>query len=125
VDQRASSDDVEERKFLTLPGLELRPLDRPAHSQSPYRLRYPGSRDTRDRVLISSSGIYKYRTEQSILNGCGCYTNCFIIDAVSCARKIDRESFLSSYVHYCAKLIHVSLISFNNLIKNATSRKVY
>jgi hypothetical protein len=36
-------DDVEKRKFLTLPGLELRPLDRPARSQSQYRLLYPGS----------------------------------------------------------------------------------
>jgi hypothetical protein len=30
-------------KFLTLPRLELRPLDRPASSQSLYRLRYPVS----------------------------------------------------------------------------------
>jgi hypothetical protein len=28
---------------LTLPGLEPRPLSRPARSQSLYRLRYPGS----------------------------------------------------------------------------------
>jgi hypothetical protein len=34
VDHRAYLDDVEKRKFLTLPGLELRPLCRPAHSQS-------------------------------------------------------------------------------------------
>jgi hypothetical protein len=34
---------VEKRKFLTIPGLELRPLGRPARSQSLYRLRYPGS----------------------------------------------------------------------------------
>jgi hypothetical protein len=33
----------EKWKFLTLPRLELRPLGRPAHSQSLYRLRYPGS----------------------------------------------------------------------------------
>jgi hypothetical protein len=33
-----------ERKFLTLPGLELRPLDRPACSQSLYRLRFSGER---------------------------------------------------------------------------------
>jgi hypothetical protein len=44
VNRIASQDDVERRKFLTLPGLELQPLDRPAHSQSLYRLRYPGSR---------------------------------------------------------------------------------
>jgi hypothetical protein len=39
---RASLDDVEKRKFFTLPGLELRPLCRPARSQSLYRLRYHG-----------------------------------------------------------------------------------
>jgi hypothetical protein len=38
---RVGLDDVEKRKFLTLPGLELRPLGRPARSQSIYRLRYP------------------------------------------------------------------------------------
>jgi hypothetical protein len=36
-------DDVDKRKFLTLPGLELRPLGRPARSRSLYRLSYPGS----------------------------------------------------------------------------------
>jgi hypothetical protein len=32
VDLRADQDDLEKRKFLTLPGLELRPLGRPARS---------------------------------------------------------------------------------------------
>jgi hypothetical protein len=43
VDSRACLDDEEKRKILTLPGLEFRPLGRPARSQSLYRLRYPGS----------------------------------------------------------------------------------
>jgi hypothetical protein len=43
VDPRAVLDDVEKTKFLTPPGLELRPLSRLARSQSLYRLRYPGS----------------------------------------------------------------------------------
>jgi hypothetical protein len=43
VDHRAGLDYLENKKFLTLPGLELRPLSRPARSQSLYRLRYPGS----------------------------------------------------------------------------------
>jgi hypothetical protein len=43
VGPRASLDDVEKRKFLTPQGLELRPLGRPARSQSLYRLRSPGS----------------------------------------------------------------------------------
>jgi hypothetical protein len=41
VDPRASLDDVEKKKFLTFPGLELRQLGRPARSQSLYRLSYP------------------------------------------------------------------------------------
>jgi hypothetical protein len=40
----ASLDNVEKRKFLILPGLELRPLSRPTRSQALYRLRYPGVR---------------------------------------------------------------------------------
>jgi hypothetical protein len=43
VDLRAGLDDVENRKFLTPPGLELRPLRRLILSQSLYRLSYPGS----------------------------------------------------------------------------------
>jgi hypothetical protein len=45
VGDRASLDDVKKRKFLTLPGLELRPLGRPARRKSLYRLRYPGSHE--------------------------------------------------------------------------------
>jgi hypothetical protein len=40
---RAGLDDMEKRKLLTLPGLELRPLGRPARSHWLHRLRYPGS----------------------------------------------------------------------------------
>jgi hypothetical protein len=43
VGPRAGQDNLEKRKFLSLPGLELRSLGRPARSQSLYRLRYPGS----------------------------------------------------------------------------------
>jgi hypothetical protein len=43
VDPRAGLDDVEKRKFLPLPRLELRPLCRPARSQQLYRLSYFGS----------------------------------------------------------------------------------
>jgi hypothetical protein len=52
VDPGAGLEDVEKRKFLILPGLELRPLGRPARSQSLYRLRYPGS------SLCSSFNIF-------------------------------------------------------------------
>jgi hypothetical protein len=52
VGPRAGLNDAK-RKFLTLPGLELRPLGLPAGSQSPYRLHYPGSSDTDEHNLMN------------------------------------------------------------------------
>jgi hypothetical protein len=43
VNPTAGLKDMEKRKYLTLPRLELRPLSRPALSQSLYRLRHSGS----------------------------------------------------------------------------------
>jgi hypothetical protein len=43
VGPRASLDNMEKRKFLTLTGLKLRLLGCPAHSQLLYRLCYSGS----------------------------------------------------------------------------------
>jgi hypothetical protein len=47
VGHRAGLNEVEKRKFLTLPGLELRLFGRSARTQSLYRLRYPGSQNMR------------------------------------------------------------------------------
>jgi hypothetical protein len=45
VSLRACVDtDDREKNFLPLPGIELRSLGRPVHSQTLYWLRYPGSR---------------------------------------------------------------------------------
>jgi hypothetical protein len=38
VEPRAGLDDVEKIKFLALPGLELRPLDRPASRHTDYAI---------------------------------------------------------------------------------------
>jgi hypothetical protein len=51
VGPRTGLDDLEKRKFLTLPGLEPLTLGRPARSQSLYRLRYPCS------LLITSINL--------------------------------------------------------------------
>jgi hypothetical protein len=52
VGPRAGMDAMENRAFLTLKGIELRPLGRPARSQSLYRPRYRGSQiDTRVLTL--------------------------------------------------------------------------
>jgi hypothetical protein len=42
VDPRAGLDDVKNRIFLPIPGLELQPLSCLAHSQSLHGLSYPG-----------------------------------------------------------------------------------
>jgi hypothetical protein len=49
-------DDLEKRKFLPLPGLELRLFGRPARNQSVYRLRYPGSRNLELKGLKIADG---------------------------------------------------------------------
>jgi hypothetical protein len=54
VDPRAGLDDMEKREFLTLLGLELRPLGLPTRNQSLYRLLYPGS--TTDMSVV----IYRF-----------------------------------------------------------------
>jgi hypothetical protein len=48
---RARLDAVEKRQFLTLTGLDLRPLSRPARSQSLYRLRSLGSCTQRPDIM--------------------------------------------------------------------------
>jgi hypothetical protein len=67
VGPRAGMDDAEKRRFLILPGFELRPFGRPVRNQSLYRLRYPGSPTERDLsgsfwgVSLSSS-LHSART---------------------------------------------------------------
>jgi hypothetical protein len=63
MDPRAGLDDVEKRKFLTLPGLELQPLSRRARSQSLYRL------------SCQYSVIIWNRKEEGVRHGCGRYYN--------------------------------------------------
>jgi hypothetical protein len=48
----AGLDDMQKRKFVTLPGLQLRPLGRPVRSQSLYRQRYRGSNESRTIIII-------------------------------------------------------------------------
>jgi hypothetical protein len=58
VDPREGLDDVEKRKFLTLPGLELRPLGRLTCSQS---LCYHGSSSRLKRKLKRNLLLFKYK----------------------------------------------------------------
>jgi hypothetical protein len=56
VGPRAGLDNVQKRKYLTLPGLELRPIGRPARSQSLYRLSYSG--------FVANSTLYGTRVHE-------------------------------------------------------------
>jgi hypothetical protein len=51
--------DMNKRKILPVPGLELRPLSHPGRNQSLYRLRYPGSciRIKEETFLFVKGGI--------------------------------------------------------------------
>jgi hypothetical protein len=67
VGPRAGLDVVEKRKFLTLPGLEIRPLGRPARSQSLYRLRYPGSKDWFRHSKINRGDSQRHRQHGDLM----------------------------------------------------------
>jgi hypothetical protein len=56
---RTGLDDVEKRKFLTLPGLEIRPLGRPVRNPSLNRLSYPNS--SHKLSLIENCKFLNYR----------------------------------------------------------------
>jgi hypothetical protein len=72
VDPRVGLDDVEKRKFLALPALELPPLGLPARSQSLYQLRYPGSlgANKREQNTVRS----KFTSEIKNINEVYCFT---------------------------------------------------
>jgi hypothetical protein len=76
VDPRAGLHGVKKRKFLTLSGLKLQPLDCPSRSQLLYRLRYPGSQYFRVLIFIvgfvgfgNSAGIYLTLSRKSHVRG--------------------------------------------------------
>jgi hypothetical protein len=57
VGPRTGLDDIEKRKFLALPGLELRPLGPPVRNQSLYRQSYPGYSDRSKSIIFANSVI--------------------------------------------------------------------
>jgi hypothetical protein len=58
VGPRTGLDDVEKKKFLTLPGLELQPFGRPTRRHSLYRLSYPGSFVGFSNVVMKLEVVY-------------------------------------------------------------------
>jgi hypothetical protein len=98
VDARAGLDDLEKRKFLTLPGLELRHLRRPARSQSLYRLSYPGSSSHGNNFLQFNNWRMAQGTEETfgiiLCHEDGAYRPDVVSPATRCvrtSRKCVRE----------------------------------
>jgi hypothetical protein len=75
VDLRAGLDDVENRKFFTLSGLELRPLGRPARSQSLSHIWYTyfsrqlviGKEDDRKQFLFTFIQVLSWLADDGIV----------------------------------------------------------
>jgi hypothetical protein len=100
VGPRTGLDDVERRKILPVLGLELPPLSRPAHSQLPYRLSYPGSL-TFDHVIFF---YVKHDGEcmKSVFTVWFVGINLSIIGArcVNYGTEIDHTRTYTSYIKY-------------------------
>jgi hypothetical protein len=66
VDPRTGLDDVEKRKFLTVPGLELRLLCHPARTQSLYWLRYPDTFGMEYRCVNTEIGYLGRYSDEAV-----------------------------------------------------------
>jgi hypothetical protein len=64
MDFREGLDDVEKRKFLILPGLELRPLSHPARSQSLHRLHSTSRRHMPEDGSLQVNTLFHAYTEE-------------------------------------------------------------
>jgi hypothetical protein len=76
---RAGLGSTGKRKFLTLPGRELRPFGRPARGQSLYRLSYRGH-----GIFVRVKNIYKKRCK-------GEWNTCFFLFIAHFAHKSYRR----------------------------------
>jgi hypothetical protein len=106
---RAGLDAVEKRKFLTLPGLELRSIGRLARSQLLCRLRYPGSCLHLVPRLITH-----------------CYIACRKYVLTTCCLIKHKDKFIFNlftslyqyYIRHCS-LLEVQTIQYTAFLKQA------
>jgi hypothetical protein len=104
VGPRAGQDDEEKRKFFTLLGIELRPLDRPASSQSLYRLLYPGSHMA---VCSEKQECHEYIWSQK------CSINS---DRPRCTKNAELETNLSAHFSHLPPAISSLEASNSNTV---------
>jgi hypothetical protein len=103
VDPRADLDDVEKRKFLTLPGHELRPLDRPARNQPLYLLRCP------------APTLDQFETKLNLRDCFYCKIPQFhILSNLSSSFGIEISEMKNMEVLICVHFLHLAHIMRNN-----------
>jgi hypothetical protein len=111
VDPRAGLDDVEKRKFLTLLGLELRPLGHPAHSQSLYRLHYPGIFPMKERKCLLQSVL------NTLSKGCSEQMQPSVVDMFTYCKQESNDTDCQANQLHCLSDLHTqskpSLIQSN------------
>jgi hypothetical protein len=113
VDPRAGLKHLEKRKFLTLLGLELRPLGRPAHSQSLYRFCYVGSPYIDTLFLEKATFILSYTVLSS---------GYFVA-----ARHVTNQNVLlvQSVAEYCANGVRTPFCeNTNNQLEKAIGERI-
>jgi hypothetical protein len=98
---RAGLNDVEKIKFLTLLGLELRTLGRPACSHSLYRLSYPGShRKVQNNYInqcpVRVRDVYFTCTQKALPSRATCSVKCVHKLSFCCV-----YSHINYEFHYC------------------------
>jgi hypothetical protein len=112
VDPRVGLEDMKTSKFLTLPGLELRPLGRPARCQSLYPLSYPGFYE--DKTV-------KYLYSSSASETTGLVTQCSVVPVLLVSFPTIDLFYLQNIVDISNEGLH-NLYSSPNIIRMIKSR---
>jgi hypothetical protein len=101
VGPRTGLDDVEKRKFLTLPGLELRPLCCPARSQSLCRLSYLGSClvAVRYKIIFHTCEVSLYRLKYDIFTTISIFSSLFPNRVLQLPLAFVRHGIVSVHFH--------------------------
>jgi hypothetical protein len=119
VGPRTGLNDMEKRKFLPLPGLELRPIGRPAHSQSLYRLSCPGLLHFNNRrVIARRPGLPRSPIPSgfSVCNKCSCFikVNAKVLSSIDVISSIcSASAILKIPLNYTASV--TSTVSFDGI----------
>jgi hypothetical protein len=112
------------RQFLTLPGLELRPLGRPPGSQSLHRLRFPGSYIITDSIFISGCKIQCFAKAMEdytndMIKSVNILTQKMITDKVQSVKAVDLETLSTFKINVRSGIL--TAVTVNNMVPRVAS----